>query len=384
MSKEFETILSFDQMNLKENVLRGIYSSGFEKPSAIQSQAIIPLTQGRDTIAQAQSGTGKTAAFTIGVLQRIDESKPSCQALILAPTRELSNQIFRVITMLSDYTTIKSHVCIGGKSINDDNKSLRQGCQVVVGTPGRILDLMERKMLLPKEIICVVMDEADEMMSIGFSDQIQSILQNMPNDVQIALFSATMSPEMIRLTERFMRNPARIHVNQDEVTLEGIRQYYVDVEKEEWKLPTLLDLYENISISQAIIFCNTRRTVEWLSEQLNEKGFAVSPFHAEMEQHQRDDLMKSFRSGLTRVLVTTDILGRGIDVQQISLVFNYDIPTKKESYIHRIGRSGRFGRKGMAINFITEETSIVLRDIQHYYETEIKELPSDVSQLDMV
>lgn len=382
MSEEFESILSFDQMNLKENVLRGIYSSGFEKPSAIQSRAIIPLSHGRDTIAQAQSGTGKTATFTIGVLQRIDESKPVCQALILAPTRELSNQIFRVITMLSDYTGIKCHVCIGGKSISDDNKALRQGCQVVVGTPGRILDLMERKMLLPKEIVCVVMDEADEMMSIGFSDQIQSILQNMPNEVQIALFSATMSPEMIRLTERFMRNPVRIHVNQDEVTLEGIRQYYVDVEKEEWKLPTLLDLYENLSISQAIIFCNTRRTVEWLSEQLNEKGFAVSPFHSEMEQHQRDDLMKSFRSGLTRVLVTTDILGRGIDVQQVSLVFNYDIPTKKESYIHRIGRSGRFGRKGVAINFITEDTTMILRDIQYYYDTEIKELPNDISQLE--
>ena len=384
MMENFTPILSFDEMNLKESVLRGIYASGYEKPSTIQSLAIRPLSQGRDTIAQAQSGTGKTATFSIGVLQRIEESNPTCQALILAPTRELSNQIFRVISMLSDAMTIRCHVCIGGKSIQEDHRALRQGCHVVVGTPGRVLDLMERNMLITKDITCVVMDEADEIMSIGFADQIQSILQNMPNEVQLVLFSATMSSDMIRLTERFMRNPARIFVKQEEVTLEGIRQYYINVEKEEWKLVTLLDLYENMSISQAIIFCNTRRTVEWLSDQLNNKGFAVSPFHSEMGQDQRDLLMSSFRAGLTRVLITTDILGRGIDVQQVSLVFNYDIPNKKENYIHRIGRSGRFGRKGMAINFITEETVLALRDIQQYYNTEIKELPSDVSSLEKV
>lgn len=383
MSNEIESYDTFDKMNLKEPLLRGIYAYGFEKPSTIQSKAIIPIIKGGDVIAQAQSGTGKTATFTIGVLQRIDETKPNCQALIMAPTRELTQQIHRVITAISDYMNMTCHLSIGGRSIGEDHRALRGTCQLVVGTPGRIFDLLERTILIPDSISCVVLDEADEMLSIGFKEQIRTIFQRMPAECQIILFSATMKEDIIQLTEQFLRSPTRIFVKRDEITLEGIRQYYVNVEKEDWKLATLLDLYENISVNQAIIFCNTRKNVEWLAEQMNENGFTVSPFHSELDQIQRETIMKEFRNGQTRVLIATDILGRGIDVQQVSMVFNVDIPYKTENYIHRIGRSGRFGRKGVAINFVTNESMSQMQEIQRYYSTQINELPQNLKELEL-
>jgi len=381
MADEIESYASFDHMELKESVLRGIYGYGFEKPSIIQSKAIVPITKGGDIIAQAQSGTGKTATFTIGVLQRINESKSECQALIMAPTRELSHQIHRVMVSLSDYMNIHCHLSVGGKSIGEDIKALRGPCQILVGTPGRIYDVLERGILKPDAMVSVVLDEADEMLSIGFKEQIRLIFEWMPSTCQFILFSATMKEEMIHLTEQFLQSPTRIFVKRDEITLEGIRQYYVNVEQEDWKITTLFDLYEQININQAIIFCNTRRTVEWLAEQMNEKGFSVSPFHSELDQPQRDHVMRQFRIGMTRVLISTDILGRGIDVQQVSMVFNYDIPVKVENYIHRIGRSGRFGRKGVAINFITNETMKTMQEIQSYYSTQINELPIDIASI---
>lgn len=372
---------TFDEMKLKDTILRGIYGYGFEVPSAIQSQSIIPVSNGSDVIAQAQSGTGKTAAFITGILQRLDESLHHCQAMILSPTRELTTQTYRVLTSLSNYMDIHCHMSIGGHSINEDQRIIKKGVQVIVGTPGRIFDLMDRNILQTTQLRMLVIDEADEMLSVGFKDQIRVILENIPRSCTISLFSATMPEEMIHLTEKFMTNPIRIIIKREEITLEGIQQYYVNVEKEEWKLETLLDLYEQISINQAILFCNTRRTVEWLAKEMNDKGFTVSAFHSELEQSERDRIMNDFRSGASRVLISTDILGRGIDVQQVSIVFNYDIPNKKENYIHRIGRSGRFGRKGIAINFITDHTIHVLQEIQHFYSTTISELPFDMDQL---
>jgi translation initiation factor 4A len=382
MSEEIQCYHSFDKMDLKETILRGIYGYGFEKPSVIQSKAIVPIIKGGDIIAQAQSGTGKTATFSIGVLQQIDESIPNCQALIMAPTRELSNQIHRVITSISDYMNITCHISIGGKSIGEDVKALRNSCHIIVGTPGRIYDLLERGILQSEHIKSVVLDEADEMLSIGFKEQIRLIFECMPSSCQIILFSATMKQEMITLTETFLRSPTRIFVKRDEITLEGIKQYYVNVEREDWKITTLFDLYEQININQAIIFCNTRKTVEWLSEQMNEKGFCVLPFHSELDQYQREDVMRKFRLGTARVLISTDILGRGIDVQQVSMVFNYDLPVKIDNYIHRIGRSGRFGRKGVAINFITNDSISIMQEIQNYYSTQINELPIDIASIE--
>ena len=215
------------------------------------------------------------------------------------------------------------------------------------------------------------------MLSQGFKDQIYDIFKFLPETVQVCLFSATMPLEVLEVTERFMREPIKVLVKKDELTLEGIKQFFVAVDREEWKLDTLSDLYETLTITQAIIFCNTRRKVDWLTEKMNLRDFAVSAMHGDMDQRERDLVMKEFRSGSSRVLITTDLLARGIDVQQVSLVFNYDIPTNRENYIHRIGRSGRFGRKGVAINFVTTSDVRYLRDIEQFYNTEIEEMPAN-------
>ncbi|CAD7063908.1 unnamed protein product [Tilletia caries] len=278
---------NFDNMELAPELLRGIYAYGFERPSAIQSRAIVPVIKAHDVIAQAQSGTGKTATFSIAILQRIDPA-------------------------------IK---------------------------------------------------------------QIYETFQLLPTETQVVLLSATMPTEVLEVTKKFMREPIRILVKRDELTLEGIKQFYVAVEKEDWKLDTLCDLYETGTITQAVIFCNTRRKVDWLTEKLHAREFTVSALHGDMDQAQRELLMKEFRSGSSRVLITTDLLARGIDVQQVSLVINYDLPTNKENYIHRIGRGGRFGRKGVAINFVTTEDVRMMREIEQFYSTQIDEMPLNVADL---
>jgi len=378
----WETVVeSFDDMHLKEELLRGIYAYGFEKPSAIQSRGILPVASGRDTIAQAQSGTGKTATFTIGVLQSIDEKVAKCQAMLLAPTRELAQQIHKVVLALGDYMRIKAHACVGGTAIRDDVRYLQDGVHVVVGTPGRVFDMINRSVLKLDHLKLFVLDEADEMLSRGFKDQIYDIFQTLPQNVQVCLFSATMPLEIYQLTQRFMRDPVRILVKRDEVTLDGIRQFYVNVEKEDWKFDTLCDLYETLTITQAIIYSNTRRKVDWLTDKMKEREFTVSSMHGDMTQQECEVIMKEFRSGSSRVLITTDLLARGIDVQQVSLVINFDLPTQKENYIHRIGRSGRFGRKGVAINFVTNDDVRALQEIQQFYSTQIDEMPLDVASL---
>merc|ERR1712130_868755 len=284
-----EVCENFDDMNLREELLRGIYAYGFEKPSAIQQRAIVPCIKGLDVIAQAQSGTGKTATFSIAILEKIDTGLRECQALILAPTREL-------------------------------------GQHIVVGTPGRVFDMISRKVLRPNDIKQFVLDEADEMLSRGFKDQIYDVFRHLNQEIQVILLSATMPQEVLEVTTRFMRDPVRILVKKEELTLEGIRQFYISVEREEWKLDTLCDLYETLTITQAVIFCNTRRKVDWLTEKMHQRDFTVSAMHGDMDQKERDVIMREFRSGSSRVLITTDLLARGIDVQQVSLVINYDLP----------------------------------------------------------
>ncbi|XP_003390551.2 PREDICTED: eukaryotic initiation factor 4A-I-like [Amphimedon queenslandica] len=376
-----EVVEKFDDMNLKEELLRGIYAYGFEKPSAIQQRAIIPCIKGHDVIAQAQSGTGKTATFAISILQTIDEKKQSCQALILAPTRELAQQIQKVVIALGDYQDILCHACIGGTNVRSDIAKLEQGQHVVVGTPGRVYDMINRNALDTRFIRMFVLDEADEMLSRGFKDQIYDVFRKMPSNTQVVLLSATMPMEVLDVTKRFMRDPVRILVKKEELTLEGIKQFYVQVEKEEWKLETLCDLYETLTITQAVIFVNTRRKVDWLTEKMHSRDFTVSSMHGDMEQKDRDIIMKEFRSGSSRVLITTDLLARGIDVQQVSLVINYDLPANRENYIHRIGRGGRFGRKGVAINFITRDDERMLKDIEVFYNTQVDEMPMNVADL---
>lgn len=380
-AEEYPVFESFDDYSLDENLLRGIYSYGFEKPSAIQQRGIKPILDGRDTIGQAQSGTGKTATFVIGVLQRISTSSRSCQGLILAPTRELANQIQKVAIALGDYLKVKCHACIGGTSVREDIEKLKDGQHLVVGTPGRVFDMISKRHLRVDDLITFVLDEADEMLSRGFKDQIYDIFKTLPPNIQVCLFSATMAPDILDLTTKFMRDAVRILVKKDELTLEGIRQFYVAIEKEEWKLDTLCDLYETLTITQAIIYCNTRRKVDYLADQLQKRDFTVSIMHADLDQQNRDLVMREFRSGSSRVLISTDLLARGIDVQQVSLVINYDLPQNMENYLHRIGRSGRFGRKGVAINFVTNSDVRSMKDIEKYYHTQIEEMPMDIADL---
>jgi len=372
---------NFDDMNLRENLLRGIYAYGFEKPSAIQQRAILPVLEGHDTIAQAQSGTGKTATFAISVLQKLDLTLNNCQALVLAPTRELAQQIQKVVIALGDYMKTNIHACVGGTAVREDIRILSQGVHVVVGTPGRVYDMINRGALRLDHCKIFCLDEADEMLSRGFKDQIYDVFKFLPETVQVALFSATMPSEVLEVTTRFMRDPIRILVKRDELTLEGIRQFYIAIEQEDWKLETLCDLYETLTITQAIIYCNTRRKVDWLTEQMQGRDFTVSAMHGEMDQRERDLILREFRDGASRVLITTDLLARGIDVQGVSLVINFDLPTNRENYIHRIGRSGRFGRKGVAINFLTLADHKYLQDIEKFYNTTIEEMPLNVADL---
>jgi translation initiation factor 4A len=386
MKQEFEgnyeeVVDNFDNMSLQEDLLRGIYAYGFEKPSAIQQRAIMPLVKGLDIIAQAQSGTGKTATFTIGILQRLDFSISECQALILAPTRELAQQIQKVVIALGDYLNAKCHACIGGTRVSDDITKLRNGVHIVVGTPGRVYDMLCRNVLRPDRIKMFILDEADEMLSRGFKDQIYDIFQALPPRTQVGLFSATMPPEALEITQRFMNAPVRILVKRDELTLEGIKQFYIAVDREEWKLDTLCDLYDTLNITQAVIFCNTRRKVDYLTDKMRARDHTVSSTHGDIGQQERDVILNEFRTGSSRVLITTDLLARGIDVQQVSLVINYDLPRNLENYIHRIGRSGRFGRKGVAINFVTQEDIRALRELEQFYNTQIEEMPAHVADL---
>ncbi|THU48835.1 hypothetical protein C4D60_Mb06t03170 [Musa balbisiana] len=296
---------SFDDMGLHENLLRGIYAYGFEKPSAIQQRGIVPFCKGLDVIQQAQSGTGKTATFCSGILQQLDYGLVQCQALVLAPTRELAQQIEKVMRALGDYLGVKVHACVGGTSVREDQRILQSGVHVVVGTPGRVFDMLRRQSLRPDYIKMFVLDEADEMLSRGFKDQIYDIFQLLPSKIQ----------------------------------------------------------------------------VDWLTDKMRSRDHTVSATHGDMDQNTRDIIMREFRSGSSRVLVTTDLLARGIDVQQVSMVINYDLPTQPENYLHRIGRSGRFGRKGSAINFVTREDERMLFDIQRFYNVVIEELPSNVADL---
>lgn len=384
-----EVYETFDDMNLKEKLLRGIHSIGFDRPSPIQQRAIMPIVAGRDVIAQAQSGTGKTGTFTISTLQIIDTGDgesgppPGVQALVLAPTRELAQQSCSVVNEIGEGLGVRAHACVGGTAVREDIAILRSDrISVVVGTPGRVYDMIQRGVLRLSGLKLLVLDEADEMLNRDFKDQIYQIFSSggMPQTMQVALFSATMPSEALELTGKFMQNPVSILIKKEALTLDGIKQFYIDVEREEHKLPTLTDLYQNLTITQAIIYVNTRRKVEWLKDQLTALDFVVSATHGDMEQKERETVMREFRSGSSRVLISTDLLARGIDVQQVSLVINYDLPTNRENYIHRIGRSGRFGRKGVAINLIAGDDAALIQDIEQFYNTTIEQMPRSIDE----
>jgi ATP-dependent RNA helicase len=380
-SNDVKVVNNFDKMGLKEDILRGLYAFGFEKPSAIQQRALIPIVNGRDVIAQAQSGTGKSSMIAIASCQSVDLRNNNIQILLLSPTRELAQQTEKVVLAVGDFLSIKAHVCIGGKSVADDIRKLEVGVHMLSGTPGRVFDLIKRKTLDTRHIKTLILDEADEMLSKGFKEQIYDIYRYLPPETQVVLVSATLPHDVLEMTQQFMSEPVRVLVKRDELTLEGIKQFFVAVEREEWKFDTLCDLYDSLTITQAVIFCNTRKKVEWLAEKMRLNNFGVSNMHGDMKQQERDMIMSEFRTGTSRVLITTDIWARGLDVQQVSLVINYDLPYNRENYIHRIGRSGRFGRKGVAINFVRNDDVRILRDIEQYYSTQIDEMPMALNEI---
>ena len=380
-SKGVSVTSTFDAMGIREDLLRGLYSYGFEKPSAIQQRAIMPICAGRDVIAQAQSGTGKTSMISLALCQMLDTSTREVQALVLSPTRELATQTEKTALALGNFMSVQVHACIGGRSVGDDAKVLDRGVHLVSGTPGRVFDMIKRRNLRTRNIKTLVLDEADEMLNKGFKEQIYDVYRYLPPETQVVLVSATLPVDVLEMTSKFMTDPIRILVKRDELTLEGIKQFFVAVEKEEWKFDTLCDLYDTLTITQAVIFCNTKKKVDWLTEKMRANNFTVSAMHGDMPQKERDAIMGEFRGGTTRVLITTDVWARGIDVQQVSLVINYDLPMNRENYIHRIGRSGRYGRKGVAINFVKADDVGALRDIEQYYSTQIDEMPQNVADL---
>jgi len=332
-SEDVKVTRTFDQMKLKEDLIRGIYAYGFERPSAIQQRAILPVTKGRDVIAQAQSGTGKTATFSISALQQIDTRVRETQVLILSPTRELAGQIQKVVLALGDYMSVQCHACIGGTNIGEDIRKLDYGQHIVSGTPGRVFDMIKRRNLRTRSIKMFILDESDEMLNKGFKEQIYDVYRFLPPATQVVLVSATLPHEILEMTRKFMTDPIRILVKRDELTLEGIKQFFVAVEREEWKFETLCDLYDTLTITQAVIFCNTKRKVDWLTEKMREANFTVVSMHGDMPQKERESIMKEFRSGTSRVLISTDVWSRGLDVPQVSLVINYDLPNNRELYI---------------------------------------------------
>ncbi|EAY08086.1 eukaryotic translation initiation factor, putative [Trichomonas vaginalis G3] len=377
-----ERIDDFDQMELKPLLLRGIYNYGFRGPSDIQSLSIKPILMNRCVIAQAQSGTGKTGAFAIGILNRIDTTQPTTQALVLAPTRELATQIYYFFVEIgSKMADLKVELFKGGNSVADDQAKAQECPHIAVSTPGRALDLISKGYLRCENIQIACIDEADEMLGEGFISQIKEIFEYLNKDIQFLLFSATFPKEILSIIDQFMNDPVKILVKAEMLTLEGIKQFYVNVETSVNKFPTLLDIYGSLSIQKAVIFANSKETVEYLQKSFEANEFNISAIHGGMEQAERDRIMHQFRTGNTRALVSTDLLARGIDVQQITLVINFELPNTAENYLHRIGRSGRYGRKGIAINICDASDMIRIKEIEKIYQTQIAELPADIADL---
>lgn len=379
-------ISSWDDLNINSDILRGIYSCGFDKPSPIQKKAILPIYMRKDIIAQAQSGTGKTAAFTIGALSIIDLNDNNTQVLILSPTRELTVQTANVVKNIGVMMEgLKVQTLFGGSSIDENSDFMKKNVpHIICGCPGRVNDMMRRDKITSKKIKLVILDEADEMLSSGFKEQVYNILQYSNNDIQIALFSATLPSEIFTITKKIMRDPVKISVKAEQLTLEGIFQFYVALEDDRQKYSTLKDIFSYISLSQCIIYCNSVKRVSDLFEAMREDGFPVCCIHSSMDKTAREEAFTEFRVGKSRVLISSNVTSRGIDIQQVSTVINFDIPKCVHNYLHRIGRSGRWGRKGVGINFVTRRDISKIKEIEGHYACEIKELPSNLDFLQNV
>jgi translation initiation factor 4A len=373
------TITNWDELELPDELLRGIFAYGYEKPSVIQQQSIYPIINKHDIIAHAQSGTGKTGAFTVSALQRVDKSIDTTQILILAPTHELVNQTAGVAKSLSNFMDgIRIQTLIGGTSIRHDIELLRETPpHIVIGTAGRVTDMIMRRHLNVSEISLLVIDEADEMLSSEFKEKVYNIFQYLNKDAQIAIFSATMPTEVLELTNKFMKNAVNINIKNEELSLEGIEQYYIALNENTDKYAVLKDIFEKITVSQCIIYMNSINTIYEVYHNMINEGFPICCIHSSMTRDERKNTIQDFKSGKYRMLISSNLTARGIDIQQVGTVINYDIPNCVHTYLHRIGRSGRWGRKGMAINFVTKRDICNMRKVETHYAITIKELQQD-------
>lgn len=366
------------RLNLSEALLKGVYSYGYEKPSEIQRIGILPFLSNKDIIAQAQSGTGKTGTFVIGLLQKMDANKQETQGIILVPTRELVLQTYNIAKHISSNMNIKIKTLFGGTPVNKDIDDLKENTyHIIIGCTGRVYDMLRRELIDNNTVHTLIIDEADEMLSFGFQNQVRSIFEYMDNDVQVALFSATMPGEIMEVTKQFMVDPIKILIKSEELNLKGISQFKLQVRNDKDKYDTIKDIFDSVSISQCIIYSNSVRRVFDLYEAMKEDGYPVIYIHSNMKREERQENFREFSTGKYRVLISSDLTSRGIDIQQVAIVINFDIPNNKHTYLHRIGRSGRWGRKGLAINFITKRDQYALKHIEDWYNISIDELPSD-------
>jgi len=367
---------NFDNLNIKPDILKGLYLYGFKKPADIQVKGINAINTGRDCIIQSQSGTGKTATYLLGIINRISHDDTN-KALVIAPTRELAKQIYDVANSICQYSNITISLCVGGTELSQHNDS------IVIGTIGRIQHMISLTKLNVKKITTLVIDEADNMLNDKDNTDLLNVINLISPDAQKILISATLTHIVFQLTDNIMKDPIKILLKNINVAVEIINQFYVDVEAEENKFDVLIDLYNLISTTQAIIFCNTISKVTWLAENLAAKNFPITTIHGKMNQTERNDIIQEFRNGKTRLLLTTDLLARGIDVPQVNLVICYDLPFDKETYIHRIGRCGRFGKKGISISMIKTLDPYdmkLLNKMKHSYNIDINELPDNIDE----
>jgi len=381
-------INSWDELEIHTDILRGIFAYGFEKPSPIQQKSILPIINGKDIIAQAQSGTGKTAAFAIGALAILNMEINNTQILVLSPTRELTIQTGLVMSTMgsmmvnSKKEPLRVQTLFGGSAIEESSGfSSKNTPHIICGCPGRVTDMLRRDRISCKNIKLVILDEADEMLSSGFKEQVYNIFQYFNSDIQVALFSATLPQSVYPITDKIMRNPIKISVKTEMLTLEGIGQFYVAVDDDRQKYATLKHLFSFLSVSQCIIYCNSVKRVADLYDAMCEDEFPVCCIHSNMEKSAREFAFNEFRSGKSRVMISSNVTARGIDIQQVSIVINFDLPKCVHTYLHRIGRSGRWGRKGVGINFITRRDTGKMQEIEGHYSTQIKELPADLGFL---
>lgn len=371
---------SWEQFELPDDILRGIYSYGFEKPSPIQQKAIYPIKCGREVIAQAQSGTGKTATFTIGSISRLNLSLVGTQILVLAPTRELATQITAVFNGIGSHIpNFSAQTFVGGTSVRDDISSVEKNPPTVaVGCPGRILDLLRKRVFSVDHIQTIIIDEADEMLSQGFQEQVRAIFESLREDVQALIFSATLNNEVLDITTRFMKDPLKIVMEAEKLSLAGISQYYVSVRTDEDKYDILKQIFAKMTIDQCIIYCNSINRVKQLYDAMTRDGFSVVCIHRDLNKMEREHAFKQFKSCQCRYLISSNITARGIDIQQVNVVVNFDLTRDYHTYLHRIGRSGRWGRKGTAINFLTYYDMRIKEDLENYYRMQILPLPENI------